>query len=383
MVFRRGKRYWFRLYNSAGENESRTTGASDRSIAHEIADMCRALRAQRKWAVLDALWDRTLGLAVAREHWIDGTLDTLTAQLADRDLAPLVPEWAASLRARFPKAHGSGATPVRYPAHVGAFVKAQGAAGHLYASRFTPEAVDRFTAGLGLAPATVQRYLAALSSFAGYCVQRGALAENPVARATWPRGRDLTKRTRHLTYAEQTKLVEAAEGSLQTVLVLAHLGLEWGAIYALTRADVDLPRKRLRARGTKTATRDRWVHIEGWALPYLERACAVTTPHGRVAAAFGHLGDAEGRQMWARLRKLTEALGVEDYHLHDARHTYAVRHVAAGVPAHAVGRALGHADGSQVLARYGIYAPTDDDLERYARQAEARDHETPNKRGAK
>jgi integrase len=374
--YRRGRVWWFRLYNSRGESEGRSSGTRDKATAKDMEAMCDRLRSRRQWAVLDALFERDIPLGVALDHDAAGTLDELTAQLTDVDLSPLLDEWAATLRARFPDAgDGPEATPIKYPRNVRRFVEWLDPRGVLQRSRFTTAAVDRFTASLAVKPATVNRYLAALSSFGKYATARGELAKNPVEGATWPAPSSLTKRTRHLTFREQMRLIDGAErgSAVQVNLVLAHLGFEWTAVWLLTRADVDFERHVLRARGTKTRTRDRMVRLEAWAAPYLRDALGTLLPDAPVIATLDPKCDAGGQRVRRQIARLAAKLGIADYTPHDGRHTLAVRHYAAGVPPHAIGRALGHKDGSEVVERYGVYEPTPADMERYERMAEARD----------
>jgi integrase len=131
------------------------------------------------------------------------------------------------------------------------------------------------------------------------------------------------------------------------------------------REDFDASAKRVRIRGTKTATRDRTARVADWAWPIVW-GFAKTTIHGRVFPA------AWNRWTVSDWHRQTVGDGVRDTQgdvereglklekrlpLRRARHHYAVRMLAAGVPAKLVAEQLG-SDERTVLRFYGPFLPS-------------------------
>lgn len=375
MVWRRGKRWWFRLALPDGRSEQRSTGTKDKGEAAGIERMAEELRARTAFRpVLEALWSKQLSPRDVYADWLrDMSLSALLVRLADRDLEPYFELWTVQLAARFPHAEGEASTPARYLRYVRRLMPE----GERFPrSHFTAERLTAWVASLEYSASTKVMHLAGVSSFANYLVDIGAIDASPVSRAKRPRQRDLTKRDRHLSMREMVRLIEACEDTdavpLRTLCVLAHLGIETGVSRRLRRADVDLQERRIRVRGTKAEKRDRFVTIDAWAIPYLTRRCRGLLPDAPIAA--GLRGEPVPRGSISRLwLRALERARITDYRLHDGRHTWAVRHIAAGVPAEYVAEQLGHTDTKQVNAVYGRFRPTAFDRDRYEKMAEARD----------
>jgi integrase len=68
-------------------------------------------------------------------------------------------------------------------------------------------------------------------------------------------------------------------------------------------------------------------------------------------------------------------LGIEDYRIHDQRHSYAVRAARAGTPAELIARQLGHANAILVLKVYGRFMPSQQDRDKWELVAAAQDAE--------
>ena len=66
-------------------------------------------------------------------------------------------------------------------------------------------------------------------------------------------------------------------------------------------------------------------------------------------------------------------LGIEDYRIHDQRHSYAVRAARAGTPAELIARQLGHANAVLVLKIYGRFMPSQQERDKWERIAATQD----------
>lgn len=204
---------------------------------------------------------------------------------------------------------------------------------------------------------TVRRYHAAWSSFFRYLVDIEVLPENPVRRVRLPRPNP--PRERWLTEEISMRLVEAHAPPYRALAALREgAGVEIGAALTLRRRDVDRERRIVHVHGTKNARRDRLVRVDDWAWAHLEKHVRNLLPGALVwegitydAARYAH-------------EQACKAIKLEDYRMHDARHSYAVRHVKAGDDLFLVANQLGHKDATMVLKIYGKYRPRPEDFRR-------------------
>lgn len=84
----------------------------------------------------------------------------------------------------------------------------------------------------------------------------------------------------------------------------------------------------------------------------------------------------ESRWWWTasdQHRAACKRLDIEDYRLHDARHTYAVRAIRGGAPFEFVARQLGHADTTMVVRVYGRFKPSEEEMRGWERIAAAQE----------
>lgn len=199
-----------------------------------------------------------------------------------------------------------------------------------------------------------------------YLRARGILRDNPMHDVKAPRPGPA--RDRSIEHSEVLRIVGELEQPYSTVVALMHAtGIELSVALSLKRRDVDFDRGEIRARGTKTRSRNRVVTIEPWGLEYLRQYARAFLPNACLFA---------GLNRWTVSDKHREAcarLQIEDYQLRDSRHTYAVRAIRAGASFEAVARQLGHANTAMVSHVYGRYEPTEKERRDWHRIAEAQD----------
>ena len=78
-------------------------------------------------------------------------------------------------------------------------------------------------------------------------------------------------------------------------------------------------------------------------------------------------------QASASHRDACNALGIDDYRLHDTRKTYAVRAIRAGASMEFVASQLGHANTQMVVNVYGRFSPPEDEKRGWEHQARLQD----------
>ena len=187
-------------------------------------------------------------------------------------------------------------------------------------------------------PATVNRYLAALSACLSYAVNELQwLSENPVKRVkkkTESKGRD-----RFLDDSELERLTGACRDSDNPILyVLFMVALSSGArqseIMRLCWGDVNLQAGSAVIQESKNSER-RSIPIKGVALDAL-REYAISQSRGGADRVFP---GPFPRKAWNRA---LEVAGVENFHWHDIRHTTASYLAMSGCTLLEIAEILGH-----------------------------------------
>ena len=101
--------------------------------------------------------------------------------------------------------------------------------------------VQRWVAGLDLAPGTVRKVHRVMSMIMAYAIKHGRLAVNPAAGVSLPRVAQAEKQ--FLSHAQLAELADACgEEYRLVVLFLAYTGLRWGEMAALRVGRVDFLR---------------------------------------------------------------------------------------------------------------------------------------------
>jgi integrase/recombinase XerD len=233
----------------------------------------------------------------------------------------------------------------------------------------TTDDVERYLAELraqGLAATTIARRIAALRSFFRHQVLLGFREDNPAAELELPRRRQKLPRT--LSPAEAERLIDAAIGTTPRALrdrALVELlyggGLRVGEAVALTKADVDLEARLVRAVGK--GNKERVVPIGRAAADavrrYLSRGRPFLDARHRPELFLNARGGALTRAgVFLILRKLAGRAGLEPdrVHPHLLRHSFATHLLEGGADLRSVQEMLGHAD----LATTELYTHVSD-----------------------
>lgn len=354
MVWLHGRSYWARVYRDATDTEGTKVRlyTNEPRYARSIEQTLDRLRRKGSYFdVLAAVADGTRTAGQLDEAYrADPSLAAFRAQLTAVDLSPLVERWGGKGR--------RGAMSAKYVRQVRTLLHEDEA---FPASDFTRGTVARWLAALPVTDVTRARYKAAVLQFAQWLVEQEVLPANPLRDlAGYPASR---ARLRWFTPTEASLVIATLPGEAAFVSAfMAMTGVEWGALAAAYRRDVDLAALTFRARGTKHAPgrrnwRDRTVEIldvrqhREWRPVWLvlEPLLRAMTPNAKLVTISG--GTAI-RHLTAALRRLK----LPHHTLHDWRHTYAVNAIQRGDDEQAIKRQLGHAPTSTLLhTTYGVY----------------------------
>jgi integrase len=354
-AWRRAKRptWWVKVPTRHGWVD-RSTGSRNKALAKAMERMLADLgpKGKRSWDLLDRVGAGTLTLGKLYDAWRLADLDTLRSQLADVDLRPYVDRWGDYLVGRV-----SDGERDRYRHHLLGFAPPPGVP--FLRSSVTTQRLESWLTSLPVGPSTQRKYYAALNSFLGYCRSVHKLFDrDPMADLTPPPAS--APRVEYYDLGEVRRLLGASPEPWQSLYALLYgTAIEVSVALTLTRRDVDLAAGEIRARGTKTHSRDRVASIATWARPWIKRLVARKLPDAPLFPKMDR---------WRAARKHAEAAKAAELRplrVHDARHHWAVRMLRAGTPVELVSRQLGHVNGVLALKVYGTFIPSREDRQRW------------------
>jgi integrase len=201
--------------------------------------------------------------------------------------------------------------------------------------------------------ATVNRYLAALSSCLGYAVKELQwLERNPMERVRKPA--ENKGRVRFLSDDERTALLDACRPHADLYLAVV-LSLTTGArqaeIMGLRWGQIDFARQVISLSETKNGDR-RALPLVGEAFTLLRERGRVRTLHDdRIFPPSARAKKSDYLDLRDPWVKALKAAGIENFHWHDLRHTAASYLAMSGVSLVEIAKVLGHRT-LQMVARY-------------------------------
>jgi len=206
--------------------------------------------------------------------------------------------------------------------------------------------------GTKRSPATVNRYLAALSCVMSYGVgECGWLQNNPCRRVT--KFKESSGRDRIASQEECLRILQECRNSrnehlLPIVLLAITTGMRQGEITSLTWDKVDLERGYITLKETKNG-RPRTVSLVGEALQILRERYLCRSQHTSylfpAKKRFGHISI---RKAWEEALKRARVFNLR---FHDLRHTFATYAAESGASNLELATAMGH-ETLQMLQRY-------------------------------
>ncbi|HEX7956327.1 MAG TPA: tyrosine-type recombinase/integrase [Pyrinomonadaceae bacterium] len=217
----------------------------------------------------------------------------------------------------------------------------------------TPMLVEKFKSELRksdsrysrpFSPATVNRYLQVLSRVLSMAYENGIVDSNPMSRVK--RLREPEPRQRYLNqYSddEEERLMKALAVYGEHVVALAELDLEvgmrLGELLNARWADVDGVNRHVSITQTKN-DKPRLVPLTARALGILKRLRQDAPDEELIFDQ--HRTGRKRRQLMVCFERAVKEAGIDDFHFHDLRHTFATRLRAANVHEYDIADLLGH-----------------------------------------
>lgn len=221
-------------------------------------------------------------------------------------------------------------------------------------SGITPLMVEQFKAARKdtISEATINRYLSVLKHMFNKGIEWGLCESNPVKKVKL--FKENNSRIRYLEFGEMDRLLDNCADFLKPVILTAlNTGMRQGEILNLTTEDVDLKRKIIYIRQSKSGEHRECPINSVLSETFQSLEKNPKTPHIFLDNEGQKLGRFVVRYFF---EKAVKQAGIEDFHFHDMRHTFASHLVMAGVDIMTVKELLGHKTLKMTL-RYSHLSP--------------------------
>lgn len=388
MLFKRAdKNEWYvKIPVPGGRWKPRSTGTARTPSAQRIEEAVKLLHPKLDNRLDELLAAVNDGRVALKELGKDPTIKALRAlqtKLRDKELDDEMEEWHAIVARK-----STRDTANHYRNAVKSFKRSlnphppkEGQKTRPFrAETLTLLELQKWMDNLGGEHNTRRKYAAGLASFCQHLVRRGLLDHNPMREIDLPPlgpSRDY-----HLETEEAEALVKEQDGDYRALAALmAGSGIEISVALSLTARDVYAGIREVRARGTKTHSRDRIIRVADWAWPYFYEAVSGKDPDEKIFKSIPNRWNA--RNVHAEACDALVGRGLTRYNgytMRDHRHTYAVRAIKAGTPVPVVASQLGHSNGVLVLKVYGKHIPDEADRAHWESIATAMDKARKDKR---
>jgi len=223
----------------------------------------------------------------------------------------------------------------------------------------SPADVDAWRVEMqGLSKATVNKRLSHLSSYFAHLARDGRITANPVAFVKRSRVKAYGQ-VRPLTDDEVTAMTEAIKAEPNAVIrardlaifsLFLYYGLRRREVCGLRWEDAELRKQQPEIRITAKGGEERVIRLAAedreLILYYLE----ISRRHGRLKRTDGLFAASRGGSgkpisSWTidqRFKRYAETAGIDDFHLHQLRHTYAAKVYEQDKDIREVQKLLGH-----------------------------------------
>ncbi|MDO8141428.1 MAG: site-specific integrase [Candidatus Brocadiales bacterium] len=224
--------------------------------------------------------------------------------------------------------------------------------------QITPKMISSYKAkryGDGVKPASVNRELSMLSkAFNLACKEWEWVKENPVSKVS--KDKENNERDRWLTDDEEKRLLENSPQWLKEIIIFdLNTGLRQNELLSLTWDRVDLFRRVIVIQESKNG-KPRTIPLTQTALDILtEKSKVINLKTGLV------FPNGKGKKIVYNVltfpfNKAKARAGIENFHFHDLRHTFATRLAQRGVDIYKISKLLGHKD-IRMTQRYAHHCP--------------------------
>ncbi|MBU6392314.1 MAG: site-specific integrase [Planctomycetota bacterium] len=207
----------------------------------------------------------------------------------------------------------------------------------------------------GAKPASINRELAMLSKAFNLAVKEWEwIKENPVLKV--PKEKENNERDQWLTGDEEKKLLENSPQWLRDLIVFAlHTGLRQDELLSLQWSRVDLFRKTIIIQESKSG-KPRTIPLNQIALNILIEKAKIRNIKSDLVFLSNAMTKINCQNLIRALNIALKKAGIQNFHWHSLRHTFATRLAQRGVDLYKISKLLGHYS-IEMTQRYAHHCP--------------------------
>lgn len=204
-------------------------------------------------------------------------------------------------------------------------------------------------------PATINRELAMLSKAFNLAFKEWEwISVNPVNKV--PKEKENNERDRWLTDEQERRLLGNAPQWLRDIILFdLHTGLRQGELLSLQWDRVDLFRKIIIIQESKNG-KPRTIPLNQIALNILMEKAKVRNLKSDVVFLSNAITKIDRHNLRRAFNIAVKKAGIQDFHFHDLRHTFATRLAQRGIDIYKISKLLGH-HSIEMTQRYTHHCP--------------------------
>ena len=204
-------------------------------------------------------------------------------------------------------------------------------------------------------PATINRELAMLSKAFNLAVKDWEwIRDNPVSRV--PKEKENNERDRWLSEDEEKRLLENSPQWLKDIVVFdLHTGLRQGELLSLQWGRVNLFRKTIIIQVSKNG-KPRTIPLNQIALDILLEKSKIRNLKSDLVFLSNMSTKLDRNNLRRAFNIALDKTGIQNFHFHDLRHTFATWLAQRGVDIYKISKLLGHQD-IRMTQRYSHHSP--------------------------
>ena len=207
----------------------------------------------------------------------------------------------------------------------------------------------------GIKPATINRELAMLSKAFNLAVKEWEwVKDNPVSRV--PKEKEDNERDRWLNAEDEKRLLENSLSWLKDIIIFdLNTGLRQDELLSLQWSRVDLFRKIIIIQESKNG-KPRTIPLNQIALDILMGKSKIRNLKRDLVFLSNMSTKIDRHNLRRAFNIALDKTGIQNFHFHDLRHTFATRLAQRGIDIYKISRLLGHQD-IRMTQRYSHHCP--------------------------
>lgn len=222
----------------------------------------------------------------------------------------------------------------------------------------SPKMISRYKVSRkvdGVKPATVNRELAMLSkAFSLAAKEWEWLKDNPVSRVS--KEKENNARDRWLSKDEEKRLLDNSPEWIKQIIIFSlNTGLRLGELIGLEWSRVDFSNKNILIDNSKNGEQ-RTIPLNKYALDVVTQRSRVRSLKCDYVFINRYGGKINPNSLRDAFRKILRKVEIDDFRLHDLRHSFATRLTQSDVDLYKISKLLGHKD-IKMTQRYAHHCP--------------------------